>query len=258
MVQPVSASPGAYYYHTDPGGTPLAITGNQCNVVWRGFYEPFGNEYNISGTISNDMRFVGNEKDNETGLNYFSARYLDVTLGRFLAPDPVGPVDSNTGKISDTILTAPQSLNGYAYAGNNPVSFADPLGLSLVQVPDNLLPPRHTFSQSLNFALREALLFVASEMILPLPIEPASPVGRRGNPMKVPRGANESADINGRNYTGHALDQMQGRGIPSSVDEDTIATGSQSPSYDGATVYTTDQAQVVLNPDGSVKTVIPQ
>ena len=132
MVQPVSASPGAYYYHTDPGGTPLAITGNQCNVVWRGFYEPFGNEYNISGTISNDMRFVGNEKDNETGLNYFSARYLDVTLGRFLAPDPVGPVDSNTGKISDTVLTEPQRLNGYAYAGNNPLSRIDPAGKQYV------------------------------------------------------------------------------------------------------------------------------
>jgi RHS repeat-associated protein len=169
MVQPVSS--GIYYYHVDPVGMPLAMTDNKHNVVWTGFYEPFGNEYNTQGTISNDIRFAGNKKDSETGLNYFSARYLDVTLGRFMASDPVGPVDSNTGKISSTVLSAPQRLNAYAYAGNNPVSFADPFGLSLASVPDDLLPPRRTFMQSLNFALTEALFFVAGEMMLPLPIE---------------------------------------------------------------------------------------
>ena len=85
---------------------------------------------------------------------------------------------------------------------------------------------------------------------------PATPIGRRGSPMNVPRGTNSCTDIQGRTYTGHALDQMQGRGIPPSVVEDTIATGNQSPSYDDATVFDTNQARVVLNPDGSVKTVI--
>ena len=45
----------------------------------------------------------------------------------------------------------------------------------------------------------------------------SSPIGRRGNPMNVKRGTNSPEVINGRKYTGHALDQMQGRGIPSSV-----------------------------------------
>jgi RHS repeat-associated protein len=126
MYQP--ASSGIYYYHTDPAGTPLAVTNTSGAVVWKGYYEPFGNEYAIQGTIGNDVRFAGNKKDDETGLNYFGARYMDSALGRFRAPDPVGPVDSKTGKINDKILTEPQRLNAYAYALNGPGRYVDRSG----------------------------------------------------------------------------------------------------------------------------------
>jgi len=127
MYQP--ASSGIYYYHTDPAGTPLAVTNTSGAVVWKGYYEPFGNEYAIQGTIGNDVRFAGNKKDDETGLNYFGARYMDSALGRFRAPDPVGPVDSKTGKIDFKILTEPQGLNAFSYARNNPINRIDPFGL---------------------------------------------------------------------------------------------------------------------------------
>jgi YD repeat-containing protein len=45
MYEP--ASSGIYYFHTDPAGTPLAVTDASGAVVWRGYYEPFGNEYAI-------------------------------------------------------------------------------------------------------------------------------------------------------------------------------------------------------------------
>ena len=122
------ASTGIYYYHTDPAGTPLAVTGSNGAVVWRGYYEPFGNEYAIQGTIGNDIRFAGNMKDDETGLNYFGARYLDSTLGRFHAPDPVAPVDAKTGKVNGTILAEPQRLNPYAYGLNGPGRYVDEKG----------------------------------------------------------------------------------------------------------------------------------
>ena len=86
----------------------------------------------------------------------------------------------------------------------------------------------------------------------------STPVGRRGGPINVPRGTNAPTNIDGRTYTGHALDQMQGRGLTPSVVEDTLARGAASSSYDGATVYATEQARVVVNADGSIKTVIPQ
>jgi hypothetical protein len=50
---------------------------------------------------------------------------MDSALGRFKAPDPVGPVDSKTGKINDKILTEPQRLNAYAYGLNGPGRYVD-------------------------------------------------------------------------------------------------------------------------------------
>ncbi len=87
-----------------------------------------------------------------------------------------------------------------------------------------------------------------------------TPVGRQGqntsfpNPnAPIPR--NTSGTVNGRNYSGHAFDRMQERGLAPSVVEDTIRRGSQSLGRDGAKIFTTDQATVIVNPNGSVKTV---
>jgi YD repeat-containing protein len=55
-----------YFYHTDPTGTPLAMTDPGGSVVWRADYLPFGEENLISGTLENDLRFVGKENDKET------------------------------------------------------------------------------------------------------------------------------------------------------------------------------------------------
>ncbi|MGH9768139.1 MAG: RHS repeat-associated core domain-containing protein [Blastocatellia bacterium] len=89
------------------------------------------------------------------------------------------------------------------------------------------------------------------------PIQASTPVGRLGRPMTVAPGTNAPATIGGRRYTGHALDQMQGRGLTPSVVEDTIARGAKTPGRGGATIYTTEQARVILNPNGSVKTAMP-
>jgi RHS repeat-associated protein len=66
------------------------------------------------------VRFTGKERDAETGLDYFEARYLSSAQGRFTSTDPVisGP----------HILNDPQNWNLYAYARNNPLRFTDPTG----------------------------------------------------------------------------------------------------------------------------------
>ncbi|HLA10388.1 MAG TPA: RHS repeat-associated core domain-containing protein [Pyrinomonadaceae bacterium] len=65
------------------------------------------------------------ERDNETGLDYFVARYYSNTQGRFTSVDPEGAGAS---------LDDPQSWNGYAYSFNNPLRFIDPDGLRWAQV----------------------------------------------------------------------------------------------------------------------------
>ena len=77
--------------------------------------------------------------------------------------------------------------------------------------------------------------------------------------MDVPRGTNEATDINGVDYSAHAIDQMQGRGVPPSAVEEAIENGLPSPgNKPNTTVYTdsTNGVTVVTNSDGLVVTVI--
>ena len=65
-------------------------------------------------------RFTGKERDAESGLDYFGARYYGSSMGRFMSPDPV--------IITPERLASPQELNLYAYGANNPLRFIDPTG----------------------------------------------------------------------------------------------------------------------------------
>jgi RHS repeat-associated protein len=65
------------------------------------------------------QQFTSKERDRETGLDYFGARYYSSTQGRFTSVDP-----ENAGANPSD----PQSWNGYAYARNNPLLYTDPEG----------------------------------------------------------------------------------------------------------------------------------
>jgi RHS repeat-associated protein len=123
------AAEKVFYYHTDPVGTAMAISDSTGNVVWRATYKPFGQEQSVSGSLENDERFIGKEKDKETGLVYINHRYYMPEIGRFISPDPLALVDPWTSKVNKEVLLNPQMLNRYAYGLNNPYKYADPNGL---------------------------------------------------------------------------------------------------------------------------------
>jgi RHS repeat-associated protein len=65
-------------------------------------------------------KFTGQERDTESGLDNFAARFDSSALGRFMSADPsAGGADE----------ASPQSWNSYAYVGNNPLNAVDPDGL---------------------------------------------------------------------------------------------------------------------------------
>jgi RHS repeat-associated protein len=70
----------------------------------------------------NASRYTGKERDAESGNDYFPARYYASSMGRFLSPDPSALYMADPEN--------PQTLNLYAYVGNNPLRYTDPLGLS--------------------------------------------------------------------------------------------------------------------------------
>jgi RHS repeat-associated protein len=89
-----------------------------------------GNSYAASLIAPTEHHFTGKERDNESGNDYFGARYYASSMGRFMSPDPMG------GHLED-----PQTLNRYVYVRNNPLSLTDPTGLDFylqcTQTKDN-------------------------------------------------------------------------------------------------------------------------
>ncbi|MGF6975214.1 filamentous hemagglutinin [Paraburkholderia sp. JPY465] len=89
---------------------------------------------------------------------------------------------------------------------------------------------------------------------------PSTPTGMNGSPMNVPRGTNAPTTINGLDYSGHSIDQMQGRGVPPSAVKNTIENGVTYPTREGTTGYydAANNLRVVTNSKtGLVVTVIP-
>ncbi len=125
----IAAIAQVFYVDTDNTGPPVAMWNEKAEKVWEGEYYPFGQEYRSQNIkTSNKNRFIGKERDKETGLTYFGARYFDERSGRFLTPDPVRVVDPFTSKTNHQILANPQRLNRYTYGLNNPYRYIDPDG----------------------------------------------------------------------------------------------------------------------------------
>lgn len=64
-------------------------------------------------------QFTGKERDAESGLDNFGARYNSSSMGRFMSPDY---------SMNSVILELPQSWNKYSYELNRPTYGTDPDG----------------------------------------------------------------------------------------------------------------------------------
>lgn len=148
----VTAQPSAnvQWMVADQLGTPRIIadrTGSLAGIR-RHDYLPFGEELyagtgnrtTAQGYSAADgvrQKFTSKERDTETGLDYFLARYYASVQGRFTSPDEFtgGPDElymfAEDAAANPTIyadLTNPQSLNKYQYTYNNPLRYVDPDG----------------------------------------------------------------------------------------------------------------------------------
>jgi RHS repeat-associated protein len=112
------------YYFSDHLKTASVITDATGNIRSESDYYPWGGELQFTNGDSNHYKFTGKERDSETGLDYFGARYYSNGLGRFITPDwSATPVP-----VPYADLTDPQSLNQYSYVRNLPTTKADPDG----------------------------------------------------------------------------------------------------------------------------------
>jgi RHS repeat-associated protein len=108
------------YYHLDALGSVRAVTDELGQVMSQHDFLPFGEEYNPQNPPKDRKLFTGQERDFETGMDYFNARQLRPDLGRFLMPDPLSALPT---------LTSAQGFDAYGYVFNNPLRLIDPTGL---------------------------------------------------------------------------------------------------------------------------------
>jgi len=132
---PSQAGEVVEYYHLDAIGNVRAVTNAAGQVVERHDYLPFGEECTTGPCASNPglnagqpRKFTGKERDPETGLDYFGARYYGSKIGRFTTVDPAYVLQAN--------LVDPQRWNKYAYARNNPLKYTDPDGRLIDTIAD--------------------------------------------------------------------------------------------------------------------------
>ena len=108
-------------YHFDSRGSTIAITDASGNITDTFAYDTYGKLLTRTGI--NKVIFGYNGRDgvvtDDNGLIYMRARYYSPAMKRFINADIV------EGGISNAI-----TLNRFAYANGNPVSFVDPFGLT--------------------------------------------------------------------------------------------------------------------------------
>jgi len=87
-------------------------------------YYPYGGQENDNcPNVAQHYKFTDKERDTESGLDNFGARYYGSNMGRFIETDPIWVK-------GDRILD-PQRLNLYAYGRNNPLKFTDLSGMDV-------------------------------------------------------------------------------------------------------------------------------
>ncbi len=93
-------------------------------------YYPYGNIRldEKQGAFEEKRKFIGEEYDAETGLNYLNARYYSSGIGRFVSQD----IMHLTMGAGFNATSDPQGLNSYSYGRNNPVVYSDQTGNSAV------------------------------------------------------------------------------------------------------------------------------
>jgi len=114
-----------YFALTDWQGTKRAETGvGGCLSTWSSL--PFGNSLTPSGNCpdATEHHYTGKIHDSETGNDDFGARYYASTAARWLSPDWAAAAEA----VPYASFTSPQTLNLYAFVGNNPLSDVDPDG----------------------------------------------------------------------------------------------------------------------------------
>ena len=142
-----------YIYHSDHLGSTSLISDYKGDEYQRIEYTPYGETWiertDNKGVDYLPYRFTCKELDEETGLYYYGARYLDPKYSMWISTDPaLGEYIPEMGKGNAKDSGSLPGMGGifnhinsnlYHYAGNNPVRFVDPDGRKIRNVAKTMM-----------------------------------------------------------------------------------------------------------------------
>lgn len=112
-----------FYLHADPLNTPRIATDRLSNMAWLWASDGYGNTPPLELPSADSpapsliaLRFPGQYDEVESALYYNYFRDYNPDIGRYMQSDPIGLAGG---------------MNVFTYAGNNPTSFVDLLGLAM-------------------------------------------------------------------------------------------------------------------------------
>ena len=113
-----------FFYHPDHLGSTSYVTDADGNIAQHVEYIPYGEVFveERNNSFSTNYLFNAKELDNETGLYYYGARYLDPTGAMWLSVDPMWEKNIDA--------------NPYNYCHGNPITMVDPDGRNDYEIDD--------------------------------------------------------------------------------------------------------------------------
>ena len=129
-----------YQHYNHLGSACLELDGNGAIISYEE-YHPFGTTSYRAGASQTEVerkryKYVGKERDEETGLYYYGARYYAAWLCRFVSVDPLQ-------------FKYPE-LTPFQYASNRPISRIDLDGLEAAEPIKNVGDPGYVSLQTLT------------------------------------------------------------------------------------------------------------
>ena len=106
-----------FFYHSDHLGSTSYITDDHANITQYDAYLPYGELLVDEHSSSEDLpyKFNGKQFDEETGLYYYGARYMNPITSLWYGVDPLAEKYAN--------------ICSYTYCHDNPIRLIDPTGL---------------------------------------------------------------------------------------------------------------------------------
>ncbi len=117
------ATAAAFFHHRDHLKSIKVITNATGTEVQRTTYAAYGDRAAQTGTHVESKSFIGERRDEESGLLFLNARFYDPAIGRFVSPDWWDPNKEGVGTCR------------YCYASNDPVNKSDPNGHDIITSP---------------------------------------------------------------------------------------------------------------------------